>query len=315
MSNKVFKGDYPHPMENMDKDLFMDYANNIMNMKEEDYNKNSCKQERKKENPYATFKLLEPNDAWGAHAEIRVLKCWGSPKHFLDDESTLRVLTCVKSENTHGSWEYGDMDWLALAMLIVEGKLSEIQRDLDWSLFEFRGVVQKCIQEAKVEPEKAYFMCSSQLYQLIEEGRKNNLSYNELKSVAIQSTTKLKDSRDVIDEIQSEKGENRVAFGYTTKNKMINSLLEDISDMFHGSSSDEIGFVLTFLARVMNKVKKQQAKQSETHEDFKSRSEATGVIELMFSIMEESKMLESKTEEFMSKTHKGGEYGKDIPKA
>ena len=85
--------------------------------------------------------------------------------------------------------------------------------------------------------------------------------------------------------------------------------------MFHGSSSDEIGFVLTFLARVMNKVKKQQAKQSETHEDFKSRSEATGVIELMFSIMEESKMLESKTEEFMSKTHKGGEYGKDIPKA
>ena len=316
---KVLKGDYPHPMTNMDKEHFCDYANGVMSMKEDEYNKNSCNKERDKENPYATFKLVEPNDVWGTHAEVRVLKCWGSPKTFLDNKSTLRVLTCIKSEATHGTWEYGDMDWLALGMLIIDGKLVEIQRDVEWSLYEFRGVLQKCIEEAKVSPKRAYYMVSSQLYRLVEEGKKNNLSYDELRDVAIKSTTKLQDSRDIIDDIQKEKGEHRVAFGYTSGNKMINTILEDVSDMFEGSSDDEVGFVLTFLARVMDKVKREQAKQSDTHEDFISRGQATGVIELMFAIMEESKVLESKTEEFMKLTQqaKGGNaYGNDeIPKA
>ena len=318
-SKRVFKGDYPHPLTNMDLKVFTDYAERVMNMETSDYNKNSCNKERDRKKPYSTYKLTEPVDMWGDYAEVRVLKCWNSPKRFLNKVETLRVLTCVKSENTHGSWEYGDMDWLAIASLISEGKLVETQRDSDWSIFEFRGVLQTMIAETKKEPEACYSHLARQLYELLETGRKNNLSFDKLKELAIQSSDDIKDFSELVQETQKKDEKPYVAFGYTTRNKTINHLLSDLSQAFEGCDESEIGFLLTYVLKVLTSVKKRQAKDSNNVDDFISRSGETGMIELMFALLEESKELEKVVERFMQGdiNNKGViDYEKsDIPKA
>tara|TARA_R100001082_G_scaffold110233_1_gene89584 strand:- start:1162 stop:2121 length:960 start_codon:yes stop_codon:yes gene_type:complete len=310
----VLKGDYPHPMVNMDKEHFVKYADAIMNMNEDEYNSNSCEQEREFENPYATYKLVGSHDLWGTHAEVRVLKCKQNPDTFLSDEKALLVKTLLKSESTNDEWKFGTMEWFDIAKLIVEGKLVETQRDVEWSVYEFKGVLQKCISEAKVSPKKAYYMVSSQLFELCDTAQRNNLNFDEVREVAIMSTNEKKDGKELIQKLVKDKGEEYIAWKYTSKDETINRLLEDVSEMFCGSSTDEVGFMLTFVARVLDKVKREQVESSQDEKEFRARTKATGVIEIMFALMEETKSLDNKVEEFMTIT-KGGINGKDIPKA
>tara|TARA_Y100001938_G_C8098720_1_gene440014 strand:+ start:864 stop:1823 length:960 start_codon:yes stop_codon:yes gene_type:complete len=310
----VLKGDYPHPMVNMDKEHFVDYADAIMNMNEDEYNSNSCEQERELESPYATYKLVGSHDLWGTHAEVRVLKCKQNPDTFLSDEKALLVKTSLKSESTNDEWTTGTMEWFDIAKLIVEGKLVETQRNVDWSVFEFKGVLQKCISEAKVSPKKAYYMVSSQLFELCDTAQRNNLNFDEVREVAIMSTNEKKDGKQLIQKLVQDKGDEYHAWKYTSKDETINRLLEDVSEMFCGSSTDEVGFMLTFVARVLDKVKKEQVESSQDEKEFRARTKATGVIEIMFAIMEETKTLDKKVEEFITITQ-GGINGKDIPKA
>ena len=310
------KSQYPHPMQNQSQEDFMDYAEYIMKMPESDFNKNNCSELRDNSKPYSTYEAIEESLEFKKGAQIKILQCENNPDTFMNSEHLhLQLKVSIKHPNRKKGfkWENGKLTWFTILERLHKGTLKEIQRDVQWGIFEYKGILSQAIKVQMEKPIICHQKFLTQLIELVETGRKCNLSYSSLKKLAINSSNNEVDFSESVQEHCQEKGIEYVAFGYTSKNSEINSLLSDLSTVLQASSNSEIKCMLAFMIRTMGSVKESQAKSSENAQDFKERVESSSAVELMCAIIEESKIVQENLELYITKEK--GEINGTIPSA
>jgi hypothetical protein len=227
-----------NPVSNFSKEQFLEYSEKACKITMETLNVNTCNKERKVDNPYVSFKLTKPHDIYGENAEFRVLKFWNSPKALkeLTQANTSRIMTAVKSDATHGSWEYGDMYFADMCVLIMDGYVKEIQRDVDYSLYEWRMSI--------------YHMA-------LKDDRKEINVLKEYREDVIHSLEAITESKMSWEETKEAMSNREVdeVFSYSTDNKIINSSLSFLSQSFNHSQPMEIETLLKFLNNVIMRYK------------------------------------------------------------
>jgi len=312
------KSQYPHPMQNQTQDDFMNYAEYIMEMPEEEFNTNNCSEKRSLDMPYVTYEAIEESIEFKKGAQVKILKSQNNPDSFMVDADNISkhdslwvdvsILTSEDSE-----WEDGNIPWNTILKRLHKGTLKEVQRDVKWGIFEYKGILQASIRLKNESPMGAHTKYLTQLIELIETGRKCNLSYKILRELAINSSQNEVDFSTSVQEHCKEKGLEFIAFGFTSTDTEINSLLSDVSMVLESSSNNEIKVMLAFVCRALGAVKKSQASSSRNAEEFKNRVQSSGHMEVMCAIIEESKVVEENLESFITKEK--GEHDGTIPSA
>ena len=318
MSNWKELSQYPHPMQNQSQEDFMDYAEYIMEMTEKDFNINNCSEKMSLDIPYVTYEAIEESIEFKKGAQVKILKAQNNPDTFMvdhDDRNQQNSLWLDVSILTGGDseWEDGSLPWNTILKRLHKGTLKEIQRNVKWGIFEYKGILQASIRIKEDSPMHCHQHFISQLIELMETGRKNNLPYETLKRLAINSSKNREDFSESVLAYCTEKGIEFTAFGYTSTDEEINSLLSDVSMMLESSSKNEVKMILAFMCRTMGSVKKSQASSSQNAEEFKNRVESSGHMEVMCAIIEESKIVEENLESYITKEK--GKHNGTIPSA
>jgi hypothetical protein len=259
-----------NPASNFSKEQFLEYSKKACKITMETLNINTCNKERKVDNPYVSFKLTKPHDIYGENAEFRVLKFWNSPKALkeLTQSNTSRIMTAVKSDATHGSWEYGDMYFADMCVLIMDGYVKEIQRDVDYSLYEWRmSIYHMALKDDRKE------------INVLKE-------YREDVREALEAITESKMSWEETKEAMSNREVDEV-FSYSTDNKIINSSLRFLSQSFNHSQPIEVETLLKFLNNVIMRYKsKHMAFLKANNKDItaKSLSDMANPMDMILSV-------------------------------
>ena len=227
-----------NPVQNFSEEQFLDYSKKACKITMDTLNVNTCKKERKVDNPYITFELTKEHEIYGENAEFRVLKCWKSPKALkeLTSSNTARIMTAVKSDATYGSWEYGDMYFADLAKLIAKGYLRETQRDVDYSLYEWR----------------------MSIYHIsLRDDRKESLVLQEYHNDIVETLEAISESKMSWKDTKKamSKGDFQGVFDYTTENEVINEGLRFLSQTFTFSKEIEVETLLKFFSNVVTRYK------------------------------------------------------------
>jgi hypothetical protein len=310
------KSHYPHPMENQSQDDFMEYSEHIIDMEEKDFNLNNCSERRDFDLPYVTYEAIEDTVEFNKGAQVKILKAQNTPETFMtDNESREKSLwidvSIVTSEGN--KWENGELPWNTILERLHNGSLKEVQRDVQWGIFEYKGILHASIKKSNKPPKECHGIFMTQLVELVEVGKKANLPYDKLKELAINSSSNEVDFQESVQKHCRENNIEFLSFSYRTDNDEINSLLNDVSMVLESSSNNEIKMMLAFVCRTMGSVKKSQASSSTTAEEFKTRVESSGHMEVMFAIIEESKVVQENLELYITK-EKGDTSG-TIPSA
>tara|TARA_R100000900_G_scaffold142385_2_gene124152 strand:- start:2008 stop:2895 length:888 start_codon:yes stop_codon:yes gene_type:complete len=235
-----------NPVQNFSKEQFLEYSKKACEITMDTLNINTCKKERKVDNPYITYELTKEHEIYGTNAEFRVLKCWNSPKALkeLTSSNTARIMTAVKSDATYGSWEYGDMYFADLAKLIAKGYLKETQRDVDYSLYEWRmSIYHISLRDDREESLvlKEYLKDISDTLEAISESK---MSWEQTKQAMSE-------------------GDSQEVFSFTSENPMINEGLRFLSQSFTFSKEIEVETFLKFFSNVITRVKTEHIEELE----------------------------------------------------
>lgn len=227
-----------NPVQNFSKEQFLEYSKKACEITMDTLNINTCKKERKVDNPYITYELTKEHEIYGTNAEFRVLKCWNSPKALkeLTSSNLARIMTAVKSDATYGSWEYGDMYFADLAKLIAKGYLKETQRDVDYSLYEWRmSIYHISLRDDREESLvlKEYLQDISDTLEAISESK---MSWEQTKQAMSE-------------------GDSQEVFSFNSENPMINEGLRFLSQSFTFSKEIEVQTFLKFFSNVITRVK------------------------------------------------------------
>ena len=227
-----------NPVQNFSKEQFIEYSKKASEITMDTLNINTCKKERKVDNPYITFELTKKHEIYGENAEFRVLKFWNSPKALkeLTSSNLSRIMTAVKSDSTYGSWEYGDMYFADIAKLIAQGYVKETQRDVDYSLYEWRMSVYHCSLRDDTDESIVLKEFHQDIINTLKHITETEMSWEEVKGCMVT-------------------GDLDGVFEYTTENATINEGLRFLSRSFTFSQDIEVETLLKFFNNVITRVK------------------------------------------------------------
>lgn len=259
-----------NPVKNFSKEQFLEYSEKACNVTMKTLNLNTCNKERKVDSPYVSFKLTKTHEIYGDNAEFRVLKFWNSPKSLkeLTPSNTSRIMTAVKSDATYGSWEYGDMYFADLARLIAGGYIKETQRDIDYSLYEWRMSIYHISLRDDRKEESVLKEYRKDIIESLEAIRDNGMSWEETKE-------------------SMSSGDFDGVFSYSTENPVINSGLKFLAQSFHHSEDIEVETLLKFLNNVIMRYKSKHVDILETQKTKvtrKSLSKLANPMDLLESL-------------------------------
>jgi len=275
-----------NPVQNFSKEQFLEYSKKACEITMDTLNINTCKKERKVDNPYITYELTKEHEIYGANAEFRVLKFWNSPKALkeLTSSNTSRIMTAVKSDATYGSWEYGDMYFAELAKLIAQGYIKETQRGINYSLYEWR----MSIYHISLRDDRSEKLVLREYQDDIVESLKaileSGMSWEETKEAMIEE-------------------ENDKVFDFTSENGVINEGLKFLSASFSYSREIEVETLLKFMNNVITRYKSKhvdtlEAQNKDVTPD--SLNELSNPQDMVDSIKRELTNLEKQIDEGVS---------------
>ena len=305
-----------HPLVRFSEEQFDEYLERAMKVDDKSLNKNSCNKQRNVSNPYVSFKAVKPTKEWGESAEIRVLKIHQSPKALkeLSSENNARVLVAVKSENTYGNWEYGDMYFWQLAEHILSENVEELQRDVDYGMYEWRMSIYHRSFAEQIEEAKALEEAKQQVSQIIGEMLTKNVPFSKLKERFIKGL-----------EEQENRGKYRdKTWDYRSEDEQVNSHIAFLCDSFHNMEHVEVAIITAFLEKAIVRFKGEQIERIQggdrqkriKHSDMKELVCQTGVIDIIDGFRKELDYLEEQYKEhFQDAQNYGGYDGNEIAKA
>jgi len=305
-----------HPLVRFSEEQFDEYLERAMKVDDKSLNKNSCNKQRNVSNPYVSFKAIQPTKEWGESAEIRVLKFHQSPKALkeLSEKNNARVLVAVKSENTYGNWEYGDMYFWQLAEHILSENVEELQRDVDYGMYEWRMSIYHHSFSEQIEETKALEEAKHQVSQIIGEMLTKNVSFSKLKERFIKGL-----------EEKENRGKYRdKTWDYRSEDDKVNSHISFLCDSFHNMEHIEVALITAFLEHAIVRFKGEQIDRLQggdrqkriKHSDMKELVNQTGVIDIINSFREElDDMEEQYKRHFQDAQNYGGYDGNEIAKA
>tara|TARA_R100000458_G_C8238959_1_gene218529 strand:+ start:87 stop:1025 length:939 start_codon:yes stop_codon:yes gene_type:complete len=268
------------PIAHFSEAQTIEYCSRAIKIDDKSLNKNTCNSQREVKNPYVSYKSVKPTSEWGNSAEIRVLRFYNSPKSLkaLSRKNVSRVLVAVKSENTYGNWEFGDMYFWQIAEYLANNDIEEIQRDVEYGLYEFRmSIFHYAMAEEKSE-DKVMLMLQQDTEKLLKDITSGEINFEEFKH-------NLNKTRDMI--INEARGGNS-PFRYRTSNSLINENLSFLSDSFNHMEDFEVEIITTFLEHAIVNIKGEQLKRilagekrKITPSELKSLVDETGIFDII----------------------------------
>lgn len=311
-----------HPLVRFNEKQFDEYVERAMKVDDKSLNKNSCNKQRNVSNPYVSYKAIQPTKEWGESAEIRVLKFHQSPKALkeLSRENNARVLVAVKSENTYGNWEYGDMYFWQLAEHILKENVEELQRDVDYGMYEWRLSIYHRSFAEQIEETKALAQAKQQVSEFIGEMLTGNMSFAKLKEQFLKNLDKkqemLKNRAD---------GQYRdKTWDYKSEDDRVNSHIAFLCDSFHNMEHIEVALITAFLESAIVRFKGAQIDRLQggdrqkriKHSDMLELVNQTGVIDIIDGFRKELDYMEDQYKEhFQDAQNYAGCDGNEIAKA